>query len=74
MNDPREGQLWEAQGRLFYIVKVVRRDFLDPKFDVYRCLEFGEQTLVTEGHLTIRREDPYNVTMEPFNAIWKRLA
>lgn len=73
MNDVRDGQLWEALERLFYIVKVVRMDF-DPKFDVYRYIEFSSSTIITEGHLTIRREDPYNVTMESFNVIWKRLA
>ncbi len=74
MNNPREGQLWEAVGRFFYIVEVVRKNYLDPKFDMYRYIEFnGDMVSVSKGHLTIRRADS-TWTSKPFNDFWTRLA
>lgn len=64
------GQTWEAEGALYHIIEVVRRDFFAPQIDLYDYLEIKKGRCRRErGHLTIR-----NAASNGHPDLWKRVA
>ena len=76
MNDPQANELWECDGRLFYIIVADTFTTRAPRHKVYEYLEIKDEgVLHLEGHLTITRADNCNYTGEtiPFYTMWKKI-
>ena len=73
-HEPHANELWEADGRLFYIVSVPN-DEGQSYYKKYRYVEVTDHSaILRDGHLTIEREDVYNREGDAFCTIWTRIA
>jgi len=69
-NDPNAGETWEANGALYHIVSVLRKDWFGPSIDLYDYVEIKNGICRRErGHLTIR-----TAVNNGFPGLWERIA